>query len=323
MKPLFRYLIASLSVLLLAPLSATAQQWPQRPVKIVVPYAAGGNTDTIARLTAQRLSETLGQQFIVENRGGAGGAIAADFVAKSAPDGYTLCVCALSQLAAVPLTQQVAYDPLKDFTPISNIGANGFVITVSTTVPAKTLQEFIAYAKSHPGKLNYGSGGMGSLTHLAAALFVQRVGIDMTHVPYKGGAPALTDTIAGQVQMYAASPSEVLGLINSDRVRLLGISSLKPISQLPNVPAIAQFYPGFQALTWNGMIGPANMPRDVVNTLSREIMKALKDPAFVEKLQKAGVEPMLTTPEEFTKEIQDEYKMWAEVISKAGIAKKQ
>lgn len=322
MKPLFQYLIASLSVLLLAPLSATAQQWPQRPVRIVVPYAAGGNTDTIARLTAQRLSETLGQQFIVENRGGAGGAIAADFVAKSAPDGYTLCVCALSQLAPVPLTQQVAYDPLKDFTPISNIGANGFVITVSTSVPAKTLQEFIAYAKANPGKLNYGSGGMGSLTHLAAALFVQRVGIDMTHVPYKGGAPALTDTIAGQVQMYAASPSEVLGLTNSDRVRLLGISSLKPISQLPNVPAIAQFYPGFQALTWNGMIGPANMPRDVVNTLSREIMKALKDPVFIEKLQKAGVEPMLTTPEEFTKEIQDEYKMWAEVITKAGIAKK-
>lgn len=322
MKPLFRYLIASLSVLLLAPLSAIAQQWPQRPVRIVVPYAAGGNTDTIARLTAQRLSETLGQQFIVENRGGAGGAIAADFVAKSAPDGYTLCVCALSQLAPVPLTQQVPYDPLKDFTPISNIGANGFVITVSTTVPAKTLQEFITYVKANPNKLNYGSGGMGSLTHLAAALFVQRVGIDMTHVPYKGGAPALTDTIAGQVQMYAASPSEVLGLTNSDRVRLLGISSLQPISQLPNVPAIAQFYPGFQALTWNGMIGPANMPREIVNALSREIMKALKDPAFVEKLQKAGVEPMLTTPEEFTKEIQDEYKMWAEVITKAGIAKK-
>ncbi len=322
MKPLFRYLIASLSVLLLAPLSAAAQQWPQRPVKIVVPYAAGGNTDTIARLTAQRLSETLGQQFIVENRGGAGGAIAADFVAKSAADGYTLCVCALSQLAPVPLTQPVAYDPLKDFTAISNIGANGFVITVSSSVPAKTLQEFIAYVKANPGKLNYGSGGTGSLTHLAAALFVQRVGIDLTHVPYKGGAPALTDTIAGQVQMYAASPSEVIGLINSDRVRLLGISSPKPISQLPNVPAIAQFYPGFQALTWNGMIGPANMPREIVNTLSREVMKALKDPTFVEKLQKAGVEPMLTTPEEFTKEIQDEYKMWAEVIAKAGIAKK-
>ncbi|MGD9768453.1 MAG: Bug family tripartite tricarboxylate transporter substrate binding protein [Pseudolabrys sp.] len=322
MKPLFRYLIASLSVLLLAPLSATAQQWPQRPEKIVVPYAAGGNTDTIARLTAQRLSEALGQQFIVENRGGAGGAIAADFVAKSAPDGYTLCVCALSQLVPVPLTQQVAYDPLKDFTPISNIGANGFVITVNTSVPAKTLPEFIAYAKAHPGKLNYGSGGMGSLTHLAAALFVQRVGIDMTHVPYKGGAPALTDTIAGQVQMYAASPSEVIGLINSDRVRLLGITSLKPISQLPNVPAISQFYPGFDSVTWNGMIGPANMPRNIVDTLSREIMKMLKDPAFVERLQKAGVEPVLTTPEEFAQEIQDEYKMLSEVITKAGIGKK-
>jgi tripartite-type tricarboxylate transporter receptor subunit TctC len=322
MKRFTRYFVASLIVSLLGAAPALAQHWPQRAVRILVPYAAGGNTDIIARMTAQRLAETLGQTFIVENRVGAGGAIAADVVAKSAPDGYTLCLCALSQLVPVPLTQNVAYDPLKDFTPIANVGANGFVITVSTSIPSRNLQEFIAYAKANPGKLNYGSGGIGSLTHLAAALFVQRVGIDMTHVPYTGGAPALNDTVGGHVQMYAASPSEVIGFMDSDRVRLLGISALEPISQLPKVPAIADLYPGFQALTWNGLLGPAHLPDGVVAILSREVMGMLKDASFVERLRKAGVEPVLTTPDEFRKEIQDEYKMWAEVIGKAGILKK-
>ena len=302
--------------------TAQAQSWPQKPVKIVVPYAPGGNTDVIARMIAQRLGDTLGQQFVVENRGGAGGAIAADLVAKSQPDGYTLCVCALSQLVPVPLTQKVAYDPLKDFTPIANIGANGFVIAVSATaVPAKTLPDFVAYAKANPGKMTFSSGGVGSLTHLAAALFVQRAGIQLNHAPYTGGAPALTDTIGGHVHMYAASPSEVIAHIENPQLRLLGISSPKPISQLPAVPAIAQFYPNFQALTWNGLIGPANMPKEVVDILSREVLKALNDKAFVERLQKAGVEPVPTTPAEFKKEIEDEYKMWADVIAKAGITR--
>ena len=321
MKQFFRNVVAS-AFILFTSFPALAQSWPTRAVKIIVPYAAGGNTDIIARMSAQYLSTAMGQSFIVENRVGAGGAIAADVVAKSAPDGYTLCLCALSQLVPVPLTQNVGYDPLKDFTPIANIGANGFVITVSTSIPSRNLQEFIAYAKANPGKLSYGSGGIGSLTHLAAALFIHHVGIEMTHVPYTGGGPALNDTIGGHVQMYAASPSEVIGFTDSDRIRLLGISAPQSIAQLPKVPAIADLYPGFQALTWNGLIGPAKLPPEVVSALSNEIMNMLKNPEFLERLRKSGVEPVLTTPTEFAKEIQDEYKLWGEVIAKAGILKK-
>jgi tripartite-type tricarboxylate transporter receptor subunit TctC len=316
-----RYVVGATAVLLtfLTAQPSDAQQWPQRPVRIVVPYAPGGNTDIVARLITQRLSAALNQQFIIENRVGAGGAIAAEFVTKSPPDGYTLCVCALSQLAPVPLTQKVAYDPLKDFTPIANIGANGFVLSVSTKVSAKTLAEFVAFVKTRPGELNYGSGGTGSLTHLAAALFLHRAGLEMTHIPYKGGALALNDTLGGQVQMYAASPSEVLGYQDSDRIRLLGISSNQRIKQLPNVPAIADIYPGFRALTWNGVLGPAQMPAPVVNVLASEIRKALEDPTFVERLVAAGVEPALTTPANFAAQIVEEHTMWRDVITRAGI----
>jgi tripartite-type tricarboxylate transporter receptor subunit TctC len=298
---------------------AEAQAYPQKPVKIVVPYAAGGNTDAIARVTAQRLAAGMGQQFVVENRVGAGGAIAAEYVARAAADGYTLCLCALSQLGPVPLTQKVAYDPLKDFTPISNIGANGFVITVTAKLPVKTLAEFVDYAKSRPGQLNYGSGGTGSLTHLAAALFLHRAGLQMTHVPYKGGAPALTDTIAGQVEMYAASPSEVEPHVGSGNLRLLGISTSARIKQLPDVPAIAELYPGFVAVTWNGLLGPAGMPAAVVERLGAELQAAMKEPDFLDRLEKIGVDPAPTTPAQFAAEIRDEYAMWRDVIKDAGI----
>ncbi len=298
---------------------AGAEDWPQKPVKILVPYAAGGNTDTIARILAQRLAGTFGQQFLVENKPGAGGAIAAEFLARSAPDGYTLAVLALSQLAPVPLTQKVTYNPLKDFTPIANVGANGFVIAVSPKVPAKTLKEFVDYVKARPGQLNYGSGGTGSLTHLAALLFLHRAGLQMTHVPYKGGAPALTDTIAGQVELYAASPSEVVPFAGTDRIRLLGISTAQPIKQLPGVPPIAELYPGFQALTWNGLLGPANMPDAIVNRLGGEVEKAMKDGEFTGRLEKLGVDPVITTPAEFAAEIRGEYGMWRDVIKEAGI----
>jgi tripartite-type tricarboxylate transporter receptor subunit TctC len=298
---------------------AAAQQWPQHVVKIVVPYAPGGNADTMGRITAQWLTTSIGQQFIVENRGGAGGAVGADYVAKSVPDGYTLCVCALSQLAPVPLTQKVAYDPLKDFVPVANIGANGFVITITSKLPVTTLLEFVDYVKARPGTLNYGSGGNGSLTQLSAALFLHHVGLDMTHVPYKGGAQPLTETIAGQLEMYSASPSEVLPHLDTGTIRLLGISSDKRIPQLPGVPAIAEFYPGFRAVTWNGLFAPAGTPAAIVDRLATSIQLALKDPAFIERLDKMGVEPMPTTPASFDAEIKSEYDLWRGVIKDAGM----
>ncbi len=318
-KPSAQIASAALIAVLFAG-SALAQAWPQRPVKIVVPYAPGGNTDAIARLTAERLSAVMGQQFIVENRAGAGGAIAAEFVAKSPADGYTLFVAALSQFGPVPLTQKVNYDPLKDFAPVSNIGANAFVIAVSNNVPVTTLKEFVDYVKARPNTLNYGSGGSGSLTHLAGALFLNRAGIQMTHVPYKGGAPALADLLGGQVQMYAGSPSELIGHAKSGKVRLLGISSPKRNAQLPDVQAIAELYPTFSALTWNGLVAPAGTPPAVIDRLSQEMLKAMRDPAFLDRLSKIGVDPVVTTPAEFSESIRADYAMWREVIKATGLS---
>ena len=298
---------------------AVGQEWPQRAVKIVVPYAPGGNTDIIARITAQRLAAAFGQPFIVENKGGAAGALAAEYVAKQPPDGYTLFVGTSSQLATVPHTQKVNYNPLKDFTPISNIGANGFVIVINSNVPVKNLKEFVEYVKAHPGKLNYGSGGSGSLTQLVPALLLQRAGLDMVHVPYKGTMPALADTMSGQVQMYAGFPSELKGYVGDEKLKFLGITAEHRNPSLPNVPAVSELYPGFNALTWNGLLGPAHLPEPIVRKLSQEMQRSMRDPAFLDQLVKMGLDPVQTTPEQFAAQIENEYAMWGDVIKKAGI----
>lgn len=308
-----------LFALLAIALPVMAQDWPKRPVKIIVPYAPGGNTDAIARITAERLGTALGQPVIVENRGGAGGAPAADFVAKSPADGYTLFVAALSQFGPVPLTQKVNYDPLKDFTPIANIAANGFVIAVNPGLPVTDLKGFIDYVKARPGKLNYGSGGTGSLTHLAALLFLSRAGLDMTHVPYRGGAPALADTLSGQVQMYAGSPSELMQHAAAGKIRLLGITSERRNAQLPDVPAIAELYPAFAAVTWNGLLAPAGLPPAITSRLAGEVQKLMKDGPFLERLSKLGLDPVPTTPASFSAEIRKEHAMWRDLIKSANV----
>ena len=311
--------VAAIAAALL-PLHAGAQaKWPERPVRIVVPYAAGGNTDAIARIASERLTNAFGMQFIVDNRAGAGGAIAAEFVAKAPPDGYTLFVAALSQFGPVPLTQKVNYNALKDFAPISNIGANGFVVAVHSSVPVKTLKDFIDYTKARPNQLNYGSGGTGSLTHLAAALFLQRAGVQMTHVPYKGGAPALADTLAGQVQMYAGSPSELIPHAKTGKIHLLGISSPQRNPQLPDVPTIAETLPGFKAMTWNGLLAPAGTPQPVIDRIAAEMARAFKDPVFLQKLTTLGLDPVPGTPQEFGDAIRSDYAMWREVIKTVGL----
>src|SRR3989441_8854300 len=223
-----------------------AQTWPQRPVKVIVPYTAGGITDTQARIISERLSVALGQQFIVENRVGAGGAIAAEFVAKAPADGYTLFFAASSQIMIVPLIQKLNYDPLKDFAPISILGTNPFVLAIHISVPANTLREFIDYAKAHPGELNYSSGGRGASTHVTAALFASRAGLKMTHIPYKGGAQSVMDLVGGQVQMVFGNASDMIQHSKSGKIRLLAVSSEKRAPQFPDLPAIAELYPGFR-----------------------------------------------------------------------------
>ncbi|MSQ88840.1 MAG: tripartite tricarboxylate transporter substrate binding protein [Betaproteobacteria bacterium] len=315
-------LSTQLSVLLCGLLlfgAAAAQDWPQRPVRVIVPFPAGGNTDQIARITAERLSNAFSQQFIVENRVGAGGAIAAELVAKSPPDGYTLLVGAAPMIAILPYVQKVAYDPVKDFAPVSNIGANPFVLGVHVSVPARSVKEFVDYASARAGQLNYASGGNGTVGHLSGALFASRAGLVMTHVPYKGGAPAVADLVAGQVQMYFGNASELIQHGKSGKIRLLGVSSVQRAPQLPEVPAIAESYPGFRTLTWNGLLAPVATPQAIIGRLSAEVQKVVRDPVVAARLQQIGVDPLGSTQAEFAETIRTDSVIWQEAIKAAGM----
>ena len=303
----------------LAPQFLQAQSWPQRPVKLVLPFAAGGNTDSQARILSPRLSAAFRQQFIVENRVGAGGAIAAEYVAKSPADGYTLFFTAASQISILPLVQKVNYDSLKDFAPISIFGTNPFVLGVNASLPAKNLKEFIHYVRAHPGQINYSSGGTGSVGHLTPALFASRAGLKMTHIPYKGGAPAVADLVGGQVQVYFGNPSELIPHAKSGRIFLLAVSSEKRAPQLPELPAIAELYPGFNIVTWNGMLAPAGTPKEIIDGLAQEMIKTTRDPAVVEQLNKIGIDPLGNTPAEFAEFIRNEAPLWRDAVNAAGI----
>ncbi len=296
-----------------------AQEWPQRPARVIVPFAAGGNTDAIARIVAERLSTVFAQQFVVENRVGAGGAIAAEFVAKSPPDGYTLLMAAVSQIAILQYIQKIGYDPVKDFAPISNIGTNPFVLGVHESVPARNVREFVDYVKGRPGKLNYATGGSGTLGHLSSALFVNRAGIAMTHVPYKGGGPAVADLVAGTVQMYFGNASELIQHGKSGKIRLLGVSSAARAPQLPDVPAIAESFPGFQTLTWNGLLAPAGTPAVIVNRVSTEARRIVREAAVIARLNNIGVDPLGSTPAEFAETIRIDNVVWQEAVKAAGL----
>jgi len=307
------------AALLLAAGPALAQDWPQRPVRVIVPFAAGGNTDTIARIVTERLTTVFGQQFVVENRVGAGGGIAAEFVAKSPSDGYTLIMAAVSQIAILPYIQKIAYDPVKDFAPVSNIGTNPFVLGVHESVPARNVKEFVEYAKGRSGQLNYASGGNGTIGHLSGALFVSRAGLAMTHVPYKGGGPAVADLVAGTVQMYFGNASELIQHSKSGKIRLLGVSSENRAPQLPEVPAIAESFAGFRTLTWNGLLAPAGTPPAIVNRLSAEVQKIVREPAVVARLTSIGVDPLGSTPAEFVEMIRTDSVIWQEAVRAAGL----
>ena len=297
-----------------------AQNYPQKPVRVVVPFVAGGNTDSQARIVSERLAAALGQAFVVENRVGAGGAIAAEFVAKAPADGYTLFFAASPQFS-LPLVQKVNFDPYKDFVPISIVGTNPFVLGVHESVPAKNLKEFVDYVKARPGKLNYASAGDGTTTHLTAALFLKRAALDMTHVPYKGGAQAVSDLVGGQVQMYFGNASELIQHSKSGKIRLLGVSSENRTPQLPDVPAIAEVYPGFNTGTWNGYLAPAATPKPIVDRLAAEIIKAVHEPPTVDRLHKIGVEPLGNKPDEFAALLKRDAPVWRDAVKAAGINK--
>ena len=294
--------------------------WPQRPVKIVVPFAPGGNTDSIARITAERLTQGLGQLFIVENKVGAGGAIAADYVAKSPADGYTLLMAAMPVMAILPIITKTNFDPLKDFVAISNVGSNPFVMGVHKSIPATTIEEFVAYVKKNPGKFNYASGGSGSVSHLSAALFVKRAQIEMAHISYKGGAPAVTDLLGGNVQMYFGNFSELFPHVSGGNIRIIGVSSNSRVAQLPQVATIAESgFPGFKTLTWNGLMAPAETSPAIISRLTEAVVKAVKTESTMAKFIQIGVDPIGNSSKEFSETLRSDIAIWSEAAKAANL----
>src|ERR1700733_8989625 len=310
-----------LAVLIAAAVTTTGANaaWPERPVTLIVPFAAGGITDTLARITAARLQASFGQAFIVENQTGAAGSIATEHVARAEPDGYTLLFSTLTQIAVVPLTNKVAYDPIKDFKPVSIIATSPFVLTTDADFPARTLAEFISYVKARPGQFTYGSAGAGSLSHISAAVFLKRAGLDMTMVPYRGLAPAFDDLLGGSVQLVSATPVELQPFLHSEKVRLLASSGATRSASLPDVPAVAEMFPGHEVVTWNGVHAPAQTPQAVIDTLARAIMAAEQDKDFAARLQQIGVDPAVVTPDQFEKRIAAETDYWHKIVAELGL----
>jgi tripartite-type tricarboxylate transporter receptor subunit TctC len=315
---------ASISLsLFLAVASASqgqAQTWPQQPVKIVVGLAAGGLTDTITRIISQPMSERLGQPIVVENRPGAAGTIAAEAVARGPADGYTLVMGNLPQMVILPAMTGTRYDPVKDFEPISIVGSNPFILCINAKLPVHTFAEFVAYVRARPGELAYGSGGIGNGTHLSMAYFLKLAGLDMIHVPYKGGAPAMADLVAGHVPAVFASSSDALPQVAAGTIRALAVSGGERSTRIPDVPTVAELgFPQFKTITWNGLMAPAQTPKAIVNRLAAEVAHAVKEPRVIEQMGNQGIDPVGNSPEEFLAAIKADVVLWTEAVKVAGV----
>jgi len=303
------------------PLAARAQSdYPARPVTLIVPYAAGGGNDAMARGVAGQMSKALGHQIVVENRGGAGGSIATRQLAKTAPDGYTLAIGGTGTLAIAPtLYADAGYDPRKDFTPIGLIANSALVILVHPSLPAKNVRELMALAKAQPGKFNYASAGNGSGIHLSTVLFAVTAGIELTHIPYKGTGQALTDVIGGHVAIYFSSPAPAIGLVKEGRLRAIAVTGLTRSAIFPDVPTVAESgLPGFEAVLHYGIIAPAGTPRPIVDKLNAALRGALASDEVKNRLAVEGSEPMPTTPEEYAADIDREETLWSAIVKKSG-----
>jgi tripartite-type tricarboxylate transporter receptor subunit TctC len=309
-----------LAVFLLAATSALAQ-YPSHPVSMVVGFAPGGGTDTVARIIAKTLSEQLGQQVVVENKAGAGGNIATDFVAKSPPDGHTLLLGNVGSLTVAPhIVARLPYDPLHDLAPVTMAVVFSNVIVVHPSVPANTLAEFIALAKQKPGLLTYGSSGIGGAGHLAGELLKQMAGIDIVHVPFKGGGPAMQAMLGGQISAYFATPVAAGPHIRAGKARALATTGPKRDAFMNEVPTVAEVgYPGYEATNWYAYVVPARTPKEIVNRLNRELVQALGAPDVVALLHKQGLEPRPGTPEALGQFMEREFQTWGKVVKASGI----
>ena len=296
-------------------------QFPTRTITLTVGFAPGGGTDTAARIVARKLTESIGQTVVVENRAGAGGNIAAQHIAAAAPDGYTISLSSVGPLSVSPaMYNDLPYDPKRDIAPITMGMVFPNVFVVHPGVPARTLAEFVALAKSKPGELTYASSGVGGAGHLAGELFKQRAGIDMIHVPYKGGGPAMVDLLGGRVTMYPAVPSTAQPHVESGKLYALAVTGPTRLAAMPNVPTVAESgYPGFEAVNWYAFVAPAKTPKEILDFWNRELVKVLKDPAVNAELAKHGLEPMPGTREELARYIDRETEKWGKVVREAKI----
>jgi tripartite-type tricarboxylate transporter receptor subunit TctC len=315
--------LAAMAALVAFTGTGAAGEWPDKPVRIIYPYAAGSTGDATARLIARRLGDRLGQPFVVENRVGANGVIGTDAVARSAPDGYTLLWGATPQIAIAPAMSKVPFDPSMDFAPISAVSTNRFALLVNAKVPVRTVPEFIDYVRNYPNGFTYAEGGAGSISHLSMVLLLNRAGLNGTNVSYKGNTPALTDVVAGHLPAMFALFGDALSQAENGVIRLLGVSSEQRSAQARNVPTIAESgFPGFKTMSWWGLMAPAGTPKSIVTRIAAEVGNATKDPTIVERLTAFGVDPVGNSPAEFSATVHADIELWAEAVKLAGLQAK-
>lgn len=314
--------MAKLLIVMSVTTSALAADYPTRTITVINPWTAGGPADTVARPILQKLSEALKQPVVLENKAGANGVIGANYVARANPDGYTLLFSHVGPITISPAVQkEMPFDSVRDFAPITQIVSAPTVLVVRPDLPIHNLKEFIEYARANPGKLSYGSVGTGSTTHLAGEILATMANVNMLHVPYKGAAPVMTDLLGGQINCTFLNIAALMPHIKSGQVRPIGVSTLKRSALLPEIPAIAETYPGFEVNSWYGMMAPAKTPANIVNLLQKEIAKILQMPEIIQTLQAVGLSVEGTTPEQYAEQIKRDLSRWQTAVTKAGIQK--
>lgn len=313
-------LAGSLAILALGAAASAHAAWPERPITMVVPFPPGGPTDLVARVLAKQLTDQLGQTVVVENKGGANGNIGMQYAAAAKPDGYTVLYNTSSIALSPNLYRSLAFDPVKDFAPVSSTAVIPLVLLVHPSVPAPDTRTFVQYAREHPGKLSYGSAGAGNVTHLGALLLLRSLEIDAVHVPYRGSAPAMTDLVGGQVQLMTNTLNDSLGFIREAKLRALAVTSGARSEQLPDVPTVAETVaPGFEMGAWQGVVVPAGTPAPVIDKLNAEIRRALQSPEMTRQLKAQGAQALGSTPQEYAAYIKSEIARWGEVVKAANV----
>jgi tripartite-type tricarboxylate transporter receptor subunit TctC len=316
---LLKFLLSTLWATATLSLPARADDWPTRPVTIVVPFGAGGNTDMMARLAAQDLSEKFGQNFIVENRPSPGGVIGVREVVEAAPDGYTLLFCASSMITLTPQVQNLEFDPIKQLVPITNVGTGAQVMAIKRSLPATNLPEFLAYAKANPGKLNFSTAGTQNLSHFSPVRLFKLTGVDLVMVPARAEPQAISDLMGGVTDFYFGNASSLLPLVNNDQIRLIAVSTPRRLAAFPDIPTVAETLPGFEAVSWNGFLAPAGTPTPIIDALRNEITALVEKPAIAQRLAGLGIVPGGMAVDQIETMFQSEHETFAGVIKSLGI----